>query len=686
MPPLEVFTLAGLGGLEESEGDPRPESYLQNKNTVIYRGRVAVRAPVFGIVNVVNSTGGDVDAILGMTVYLGKVYIAGYDDSLNEVNLVEVEFDGTGMIHRAVIWTSATVQPTAVIMQSFTAGTATSSEDRLYISDFDQTFRTRFWNGTVMTDLEIDFDLNATAEDVHFSFIKEFAFHLWGVGFIQGATTRPEYLRFSTPGAIPLTDIADGTDRDWHIADHLEIGRRGNPIIGLDVVNGRLLIYQQDAIHAISGYSRDTWAVQTVNPYIGAVGPFAFDTYAGKMAFFWSATGPMMTDGTQVIDIGESIRKSVNEVPSDTNIVTVVDPTTMIAYFIVPTEGSSFPNFYYAFDIQHQRWTSGQFLSGAGAAININVGSRIVELGSAAAGPAAAPSSLTAVVKSDNEDFGMDLDWVNGDTAVNTVTEIHRDTTVSFTMGPSTLQDTVGSGVTHYEATVAANTQFYFKVRHVRNGQNSAGSNEPTATSHYARQSPVTQSSLVNGLRVHTTNSTTNAEIDIERQTEGNSTWDAVITLNNQSVGAKTHNDTTTTCGTSYRYRTRTHESTVRPSPWVETGTQFLEACSGGPAISNFTATNSQPNPLKPWLRTTVLTWDRTNWTPGDRVRIYVADPTTSSFILKATVSGQSWTDPNARICAGADLVDYKGETWDENTTLSETDTIIAHDPCDLGA
>ncbi|KKL11887.1 hypothetical protein LCGC14_2541300, partial [marine sediment metagenome] len=58
----------------------------------------------------------------------------------------------------------------------------------------------------------------------------------------------------------------------------------------------------------------------------------------------------------------------------------------------------------------------------------------------------------------------------------------------------------------------------------------------------------------------------------------------------------------------------------------------------------------------------------------------------TSSFILKATVSGQSWTDPNTRVCAGADLVDYKGETWDENTTLSETDTIIAHDPCDLAA
>lgn len=683
MPPLQVFTLAGPGGLEESTGDPQQTSYLQSKNTVIYRGRVAVRSPIFEVDDLDDSSVGLVDAILGMTVYLGKLLCACYDDTLNNVNLVQIDLDGTNMIHKAVIWTSVTSKPTAVIMQSFTAGTATSSEDRLYIADFDQTFETRYWNNTALTTLTIDFDLNASAENVVFSFVKEYAFHLWGTSFIEGTTLRPEYLRFSTPGAIPLTDIADGTDRDWHVPDHLEIGRRGNPIVGLDVINGRLIVYQQDATHSIVGYNRDTWTVAVVNPNIGAVGPLAFDHYAGVVGFFWGPTGPFMTDGTQVIDIGESIRKSVNQVPSDTGIIVVVDPVTVTAYFFVPKDGSSFPNYYYAFDIQNKRWTEGQFLDSAGVAINIGAGTRVVELGSAAAGPAAAPSSLTAVVEPGNEDLGVDLDWVNGDTALGVTTEIHRDITVSFTMSVSTLQDTVGSGVTHFEDVGADDTQYYYKVRHVRNGQNSAGSNEPTVTTHYARQAFVTQSSLVNGIKVHTTHPDTGREIDIERKTLGSETWDTLTTLNNQTSGPITHDDTTAVCGTSYTYRTRTHEATVRPSPWVES-TFFTEACSGFPTITNFVVTNSVPNPLKDWLKIATLSWTKNDYTPRDRTRVYLADPTTSGYVLQATTSASSWEDPNTRSCPTTPDVDYKVEAWDENTTLSDTKTKVAHDPCEL--
>ncbi len=683
MPPLQVFTLAGPGGIEESTGDPQLTSYLQSKNTIIYRGRVAIRSPIFEVDDLADSSAGLCDAIIGMTVYLGKLLCACYDDTLNNVNLVQIDLDGTGMVHKAVIWTSVTSQPTAAIMQSFTAGTATSSEDRLYIADFDQTFETRYWNNTAMTTLTIDFDLAGGDENVVFSFIKEYAFHLWGTGFIEGTTARPEYLRYSTPGAIPLTDIADGTDRDWHVTDHLEIGRRGNPIVGLDVVNGRLIVYQQDATHSIAGYSRDTWTVQVVNPNIGAVGPLAFDHYAGVIGFFWGPTGPYMTDGTQVTDIGESIRKSVNEVPSDTGIIVVVDPVTVTAYFFVPRDGSTSPSYYYAFDIQNQRWTEGQFLDSAGDPINIGVGTRVVELGSAAAGPAAAPSSLTAIVEPGQEDFGMDLDWVNGDTALGVTTEIHKDTSSSFTMTPSTLQDTVGSGVTHFEGSGTSNTQFFWKVRHVRNGQNSAGSNEPTVTTHYAKQGSIFLSTIALGLKVHTTHPTTGQEIDIERQTQGNETWDAVVTLNNQTAGPITYDDTSTTCGIFYRYRTRTHESTVRPSPWIEV-ILFTEACTTPPSITNFDATASAPNPLKPWLKVVTLTWTNNDYTSADRTRVYRADPAGSGYILKATTTNNTWLDSSTRLCPGADLVDYRVEAWDENTTLSDTDSLPNTDPCQI--
>ena len=679
MPPLEVFTIAGPGGLQQSQADPDPTGYLEVKNTVIYRGRLAARSPVYESTTIPDSAAGAADAIVGAAMHLNYLYVAAYDDTLNNVNLVQCDIDGTNPVHKAVIWTTVTAKPTAVIMQSFTAGTATSSEDRLYIADFDQNFATSYWTGSALTVLTNSLDL-AGPDNTVFSYVKDYQFHVWGTGYYEGIILRPEMLRFSTPGSLPLADIADGTDRAWHVSDWIPIGRRGNSIIGLEVVNQRLLVFQQDALHAINGYNRTSWSVRNLSPYIGAVGPLAFDHYAGKICFFWSATGPMMTDGETVTDIGEPIREIINNVPSDTNIICRVDPTAMLAYFFVPTGAATSPNYYYAFDIQNKLWTEGQFLDDAGVAINIGSGTRVVELGSAAVGPTAAPSSLVAVVDPVNYDTTIDLTWVAGDTAFNTYTAVHRDTTTGFTPASGNEIGVANPGVTEWEDdTCDSDDQYFYKVRHLRNGQYSAASNQDDATTALARPDLVKLSGLVNGIKVTIDNLVANAELNIDRSSEPVATWSDITTLNNQPASEVSHDDTTATCATQYNYRVRTEEAGSTSSPWVQAGP--LNACEGVPNITGATYTII-PDPVKDWIRSVKVSWTWNNKSRDDRVWVYSRSPAGGgSYVKLAEVSLNYYLD-SLYVCPGPDDIDYKLETWEDNTTLVDTDYVLAVDPC----
>ena len=612
MPPLQVVTLATVGGLQGSEGDPQPSSYDEAENFIIHRGRMGLRAPLQNVVTVKDSGGGDVDAVVGMALHNGMLYYAGYDDTLNEVNLYESDLDGTGGVHKAVIWSSVTAQPTAVIMQTFTAGAADASQDRLYICDYDQNHGTCYWTtGTTITNVTRDFDQDtgATAENAVFSFIIDYQFHLWGTSYIEGTVAREEFIRFSTPGAIPLTDIVDSVAAPWHVNDFLQIGRRGDPITALTVVNQRLLVFQQDATHAINGYDRTSWTVRNLSDTLGAVGPRAVGHYDGKVCFFWTSHGPAMSDGEQVIDITEPIRDEVNELTPTTKVVVLVDPVMAQAYFFVPSENATYPNKYFAYDITTQKWTSGQYLDSAGDAAVIGCGATAVDLGSAASGPGAAPTGLASAVNVEDEDGAIDISWINGDNGVGVRTEIYRHTT-TFTPGATYYIATVEGGAEAYTDTGLLGSQiYYYNVRHIKNSQYSSAATEISRKT-WTKRPTGSLAKGITGIAVYYENlDDDTADIEIYRRDYPGGAWGLTPLTTRTSVAPATptfYNDLSAATGELYEYQLVADIATFDGS--VATNLGHEEGGVGSPLISDVDY-NITYDPVKPWIATIHVTW-----------------------------------------------------------------------------
>lgn len=659
--PLEVATIAAVGGLQGSVGDPQPSSYDEAENFIINRGRMAVRAPLVDLLEAEDSTGGAGDAIVGIGVHLGKLYYAVYDDTENEVNLYHSDMDGTNGVSDGQIWTSVTTQPTAVIMQSFTAGAADSSEDRLYISDYDQNFVTKYWNGSTFTSITRNFDQGGGSDNVDFAFLVDYQFHLWGSGFAESSTTRPEIVRFSTPGAIPTTDPVDSVSSAWWVNDFIPIGKRGDPITAMIVVNQRLLICQQNASHVISGYDRTTWTVTNISPELGAVGPRAIAHYDGKVAFMWTSNGPAMSDGTQVIDITEPIRDEVDALEPNTAVVVVVDPVVATAFFYVQDEDNTF----FAFNIVTQQWTTGSY------GIEVNCAVTGVDLGIAAAGPGAAPSSITIPSEYIGQS-SMKVTWTIGDLSHGTKTELYRHTSTGYTPGPTYLIATLETGVDEYTDTgLDPSDEYFYTARHLKNGQYSAAATEVSGKTKTAIPSGGLAKAQT-GIIVHYTNNDDDAaDIVISRRDYPDGAWAEIATESAVAASASdTYVDTTGTAGEEYQYRIHAEVSGYPDSSYLSAGIETSHAYQ--PQISNVSHIVTS-DPVKPWIKTVSITWTMDRGTPDDYVWIY--RDVGSGYVKLAEIAVYRLVYSDLFECPYTDTnPKYRLNLYDNNIALVQTE------------
>lgn len=664
--PLEVFPLASPGTIQESVADPSPSAWSQAQDVVVYRGRMALRAPL----EVAATLTGE-DSILGIAQYTNKIMIASWDadggTTTGEVRLWSMDFDGTNLTNEAQIWNNVTTEPTAIIMTPFTAGIGEGTE-RLYIADFDQNFESRFWNGTALTDLDEDLDNDSTAEATFFSFFIPYQFHLWAFSFLQEGVQRPELVRFSTPGLIPLTDFASGNDEEWHIHDHISFGRRGDQLMGGMVVNGKLIIFQQTATHTITGFSRETWTKETISSQVGAVGPLAFDQYSESIGFFWSPSGPMLTDGNSVQDIGEPIRQKVNNVDFDTNTVVRVDPVGMLVFFFVQLSGEPQTLVY---SIQTGTWTQVKY---KGSDLEFKAGARVLTLGSAQA-PPPDPSGLTVLYQKNATDNGhFTLDWTNGTAAVGTQTEIYRSLTSPVTTS-DTLVATLGAGVSTYQDDVDSSglnetDEYFYAVRHTRGALVSSLSNEDSDLTAAKIATDGLVQTLLDGIRYKfTNNSLASPDIEIYRRQSEESVFTLLTTLTSQTQGQKTYDDEgqheAITCGDQYRYRVIIKKAGF-PDTLGTAQTPLIEACLPPPGITNIQINSIDAGGGKRQLQTT---WD---WVDqGDAIVEGTWDSDQgSSRDDSITTSGTSWTIDEIFVCPSPGgtgdltlLVTLNGET-----------------------
>lgn len=597
MPPLRTHVVSLSGGLQDSKGQPEPSDLREAFNLAIFRGRLALRAPVKEIATIEDDQGSpeEVTSILAMEKHASQVFIVSHSTNTNKVYLHSMSPDGTGLTQDAIVWTGVSTPP-VVSMSSFEGGTAESGTARLYISDYLQDNLTRYWDGSQMQDLTVDLNNDSTEEDVVFSLVKPYNFHLWGTGFYQGgAATRPEMLRFSQPGLVPGTDPAGGENpKEWWFADHRGVGRRGNKITALSYAGGRMVVYKEDSVHVIFGYDASSWATIELSDKIGAVGPHAATTAStprGRMSFFWSNDGPYVTDGKQIRYIGNPIRQRVIDLESGSGVVVEYSPEDGLVYFMLSPEGAEKQIRYLAFDVNNERWTEGEWLDDAGDAIEVGVMTSI----SSATLPDPEGDPFNLSVESSGDRSAL-LSWTNGDVSLSTVTHIYRSTTSGFTPGPANKVGEVGSGVNEFEDTgLSTTTTYYWVVRHFRFQQHSQPSNEASLTTPLGAPDNLVASTTEGGVNISYEQINSISDIVIERRLSTGSLWTEVVTQEDIPSGNNSYEDTTATCGATYSYRAKAQRGGFSDSSYSNESSATACQPSGDPddpgdgeVVSNF--------------------------------------------------------------------------------------------------
>ena len=724
MPPLQRFVVALTGGLQDSKAIPDPGDLTELYNFALFRGRFALRAPATEVADLSTvAAGNDSDEVLDMETHLNKVFILGYESVGNIVKLYSMDLDGTGLVFKTNVWTGVTTTPVAKIT-SFSGGTAEAPQDRLYIADYNQDKATQYWidSTTTLTAVSEDWNANDSNTGAAFSLMAPFQFHLWGTGFFEGLTSgtlRPELLRFSQPGLIEGTDPAGGTNpKEWFTLSHRSVGRRGDKIKAISYATGKMIVFQTRSTHAIFGYGSDSWATKQLSDTVGCVGPHAATaTDADGLCFFWSHDGPYVSDGQSVRDIGQDIRQRILDVDSNDTVSAAYSPDDGMVYFIVPkTSDAADPYLYLAYDTENNKWVEGEWTTGVGNHISVNVAktisSREILL---AEGHTGDPTGLTAnaLCTLCNPTYlgplGIELSWGNGDLALATETEIYRDTSSS----PTTLIKTVGSGVTSYlDQDGLSHIQTYFyRLRHLRNGSlgnytSDASDKTPmpwlSALPGDLTRWRISAITVPTGVTLGFNNPTLNAEIRIQRANstatgrpdDTTLTFTDVTVLANQATGVLGYTDTSMTAGRYYVYRARLEETAEDPGGYsLSNRVQAGGAGTGGEPGETPTPGIAPTFTDQPNLNisdngdgtVTVDTFVKTSdFVVGqDMIRRFIGwDGSYTVYTEIPTTTGRwryIWSCPHPN---GYTTVKVKWELWQNSSVLVDTHETTVSTPC----
>lgn len=568
MSDLQVFPISLPGGINQSAPLPTEGDLEELLNFGIFRNRVGLRAPIQLVATLLDDQGipAEVTSVLDITAHEGALYVASHSTTTDKVYLHSMQVDGSGLTLEAVLWSGVVNRPT-VTLTSYEGGTAGAGTSRLYAADYNQNLATVYWNGATVTTLTSDLDNDNIAENIFFSLMISYKFHLWGTGFYEAAAIRPEMVRFTQPGSIPATDASGGLNpKEWHSVDHRSVGRRGDKIVAVATAGDRLILFQKRATHAVYGSGASTWTRQELSGVVGCVGPHAVATVDERVAYFWASDGPYRTDGTQLQYIGDPIRQFAVETDADEYETRVsYSPDDGLVYFVVSPGGQNSYHLVFVFDHRRERWMRSIWFDGAGA--EVQFGAFTAMDSAAAPGPAAPPSTLAAVAASHQQ---INLTWVNGDINVNNETHIYRDTSGGFTPNDATNRiGVVQAGVAAYSDTtgLSADTPYFYKLRHWRNSSHSAESNQATDTTWLAPPTGVGLAGLTGGLRITGTNPVIGGNVVIQRKVAGGA-YSTIQTL--VTPGASfSYDDTGLTCGTVYYYRTKTQLAGSDDSVWT---------------------------------------------------------------------------------------------------------------------
>jgi len=403
-----------------------------------------------------------------------------------------------------------------------------------------------------------------------------------GVLFVAGYGTedasdgdRPEYVRHSFLGRSP--DAADGFDIDaWAI-----IGAVGQRVTAMKKGRGVLLVAKEQELYRMAGFGRayPGWQYQieqvSNTQGLGASNAYAL-TFAEGYWYGLGAGGPFRTDGYTVdVLVSPRLTDFAGISQRQTAWVAYHPARRMVLFGVHPASvpsgrSATYPFRVWAWDIDRQvwapDWVPGFDVHSAGTVVT-----------SAAQGPSAAPS---APATSSATTSGFTAGWTNGD--VSALTEYWE----RLEAGPSVLTGTEAVTVASKVRTgLDPRQNYYWKVRHRKNGVTSAFATETLAQTKLAP--PILAAvgdNASNKVKVTTTNPhSASVTVRVERSPAGAAAWTEVLTLLLHKSGKVASYDVSASCGVDYDYRALCEDLSWAPgtqSVYSSTVTD-VTACEG---------------------------------------------------------------------------------------------------------
>lgn len=337
-------------------------------------------------------------------------------------------------------------------------------------------------SGSALFQPTFDFNDDAAFVALKARLVIEHLNHLWVFGYgDEDSPDRGEIGRFSYLGLIAdthgLGDAgvggATGSVGLFDREDAVPIGTRGVPIISAAVAGGRLVVASEQAAGFIYGSGHRTWGYQPLDPKRGSLvsrGMCEADGYA-----FWAS--PLgfckFGGGSRITPIERLVHPRLEDIHIPTMFAVPNEVEHQIRwYHALKSDTNTTPNRFIAYDYLHDGWVEETL------GIRAFCGGQLRPAGTES--PTAAPTSQAA---SDITNNSVRANWLNGDTSPGVKTEIQLDTVNTFNSANLRTITDLLSGVDRFDfGSLTANTAYFYRVRHIRNGVASSYSSTQTFT------------------------------------------------------------------------------------------------------------------------------------------------------------------------------------------------------------
>lgn len=434
-------------------------------------GRLLVRPGTAVAMTLKDDVGGNVTSVLKIVEFADGALAVAHSTVTSKFYLYRFDAALTGWFDAAGAFQATTnAQPVAVLWSGAAAASPVFVAEGLgeaFIAHANATvtFQSKRYSvASGLADLQANLD-GTGIKNTYFRGLVSFQQHLWGWGYgsqAAGDNDRPELARFG----IAIFGTSGGgyfTQPDAFTIGHRVRAARERIVAA--VLSGEVLYFgTPQSVWPVTGFGRNSWdrSRPRDDKFGFASGQAAVD--AGGVLYYWSRRGPMRIAG-----LGET-EPLWNLLPRETTLVT--NPTGIVAVF--DSDRDQVIWFYQdqlsgrvsrlaAFDVEREAFL------GPDGDIGLGLACASFVQPTAFPGPSATPNTLSTTAIGGTV---ATANWLNGDptAGVRTIVEIKRVADVFWTVAAD-----LDSAITSYQFTgLTSLTQYHWRVKHRKNGQDSA--------------------------------------------------------------------------------------------------------------------------------------------------------------------------------------------------------------------